>query len=213
MKKFLALFVFCTITILPAFGISPAIEKAHKASYQIAQVTVTDRAFCSATAIGPQALLTATHCELPDEVVVVRGVGPLDIVARTRDGNDHTILLVKGAIFADYVDVALDSIQVTDDVFTIGNPGHWKDIYQRGYVAGVLHQDDEYVILLDLQAFPGESGAGIFNPAGKLVAVIASNVPQTEGELQMDLAGAMPLQFSQKDLDKARAFTTPAEKK
>lgn len=211
MKKLALVFFLCFA--LPSFALSPAVDKAHKASYQIAQVTVTGTAFCSATAIGPQALLTASHCELPDETVVVRGVGPLDIVARTRDGNDHTILLIKGATFADYVDVALDSLQVTDDVFTIGNPGQWKSIYQRGYVAGVLHKDEGIVILLDLQAFPGASGSGVFNTDGKLVAVLATNEPQVEGELQIDLAGAYPLQFSQKDIDNARAFTTPQEAK
>lgn len=213
MKKFL-LFLAILCISLPVFGLSPAIDKAHKASYQIAQVTVSGRAFCSATAIGPQALLTAAHCELPDDTLYIRQKDdPAQIVARIRDGNDHTILLVKGVVFADYVDVALDSIEVADDVFTIGNPGHWKDIYQRGYVAGLLEKQSGIVILLDLQAFPGVSGSGVFSPAGKLVAVISTNEPQVEGDTQIDLAGAYPLQFTQKDIDNARAFTTPSEAK
>ena len=221
MKKFL-LFLAILCISLPVFGQSPAIVKAHKASYQIGQVTLSDKSVCSATAIGPHALLTATHCELPSEALYIRDAegSPAEVVARIRDGQDHTILLLKGVTFADYVTVDQKAIHVTDDIFTIGNPGGWKDIYQKGYVAGILidHSMEAAMgegkppeLLIDIQAFPGESGAGIFNTDGVLVAVLSGDEMQVHDGVSIDLGSAYPLSFKDPDLARAKSFTAEAK--
>jgi V8-like Glu-specific endopeptidase len=220
-KKFVLLLVVLGLS-LPAFAISPAIIKAHKASYQIGQMTVSDGARCSATAIGPHALLTATHCELPSDDLYIRGEeNPVAIVARIRDGQDHSILLLKGVTFADYVEVDQKSLQVTDDVFTIGNPGDWTDIYQKGYVAGLkvdrsmaaaMGEGEPDKILIDIQAFPGESGAGIFNTSGVLVAVLSGDQMQTREGVSMDLGFAYFLNFKPEDIARAKAFSAEVKK-
>ena len=217
MKKFL-LFLAILCISLPVFGQSPAIVKAHKASYQIGQVTLSDKSVCSATAIGPHALLTATHCELPSEALYIRDAegSPAEVVARIRDGQDHTILLLKGVTFADYVTVDQKAIHVTDDIFTIGNPGGWKDIYQKGYVAGL--ELDESVeaalgggspakVLIDIQAFPGESGAGIFNTDGVLIDVLSGDEMQKNDGVSMDLGVAYLLGFKPEELARAKTFS------
>jgi len=205
-----------------AFAVSPAVDKAHKASLHIGQETVADSNYCSATAIGPQAILTATHCELPDDTLYVEGRKvPLEIVRRMRDGNDHTIYLIKGTVFSVYANVSLtDPVEVSEDVFIFGNPGKWSDVYQKGYIASI--QVDNSIeaafghagpdtILIDLQAFPGESGAGIFNTSGEVIAVLGFDCPQTHKDAAIDFAGAYPLAFKQADIDKARSFSTPVE--
>ena len=218
MKKFLATAVLLFLT-LPALAISPAIDKAHKASYQIGQETLSEGGVCTATAIGPHALLTATHCELPTDDLYIRDQdGPFTIVARIRDGYDHTILLLKGITFPVVVAVDQTSLGVTDDIFTIGNPGKWKDVYQKGYVAGIIVDDSMEAaigagkppeILIDIRAFPGESGAGIFNTDGVLVAVLSGDQMQVHDDVSIDLGAAYPLNF--KDADLARAKTFSAE--
>jgi len=223
-KKFL-LFLAILCISLPVFAISPAVVKAHKASYQIGQVTISDEGTCSATAIGPHALLTATHCELPTDELHIRDLeGPFEVVARIRDGQDHTILLLKSVTFADYVEVDQKSINVTDDIFTIGNPGDWQDIYQKGYVAGLLFdksmsaamgQGKPPQVLIDIQAFPGESGAGIFNTNGVLIDVLSGDKMQTHEGISMDLGVAFLLAFKPEDLARAKTFSAepPAEVK
>lgn len=220
MKKFLLLVVLGLS--LPAFAISPAIIKAHKASYQIGQATIAEGSRCSATAIGPHALLTATHCELPTDDLYIRGEdGPFTVIARIRDGQDHSILLLKGVTFADYVEVDQKSLQVTDDVFTIGNPGDWQDIYQKGYVAGLkvdrsmaaaMGEGEPDKILIDIQAFPGESGAGIFNTSGILVAVLSGDQMQTREGVSMDLGFVYFLNFKPEDIARAKAFSAEVVK-
>jgi hypothetical protein len=206
-----------------AFAMSPAVDKAHKASLHVGQATLSGHVFCSATAIGPQAVLTATHCELPDETLYIENANPAEIVGRIRDGQDHTIYLLKGATFADYVLVDLkDPVEVSEDIFTFGNPGDWDDVYQRGYIASIQKDrslaaslGDGYpdTILLDLQAFPGESGAGIFNAKGDVIAVLSGDQHQVKEGVSIDLASAYPMAFKQEDLDKARTFVTTPEAK
>ncbi len=213
MRKYLLCVVLLPLLIAASsFAVDPKIERARKSGHYIAQeVLLVGENFCSATAIGPQALLTATHCELPDNALSIRGVDEnVEIVERLRDGLDHTIYLVRGTVFAEYADVDLSPVEVSEDVFMFGNPGEWQDIYQRGYVAGVLHyQGKPDIILFALQAFPGESGGGIFNSEGKLVAVLSSNIPQKNSDVEISRTGAFPLGFKQADFDRARTFSTP----
>lgn len=203
--------------VAPSVSTGNPITKAHNSSYQIGQMTISDKDYCSGTAIGPQAILTATHCELPSEILYIRGLDAAPIVARIRDGQDHTIFLLSGVQFPDYVDVSLkDPLEQSEDVFTFGNPGELRDIYQKGYIAGVrkdtslaadLGLGDPSAILFSVQAYSGESGAGIFNTFGQLIAVLSIDQEQdNKGGERISFAGAFPLAFSQSDLDKAREF-------
>jgi Trypsin-like peptidase domain len=196
------------------FAANNAVEKAGKASLHIAQVTLADNVRCSATAIGPQALLTATHCEQPSDFLFIRQVdNPLNITNRLRDGNDHTILLITGAMFENFVTVSLkDPLEVSEDVFTWGNPGQWHDIFQKGYIMGTLsgHPDTK---LFSFAAYPGSSGSGVFNTAGELIAVISTTQHQEIDDgspINIKAAGAFPLGFTQDQIDLARNFVTKA---
>ena len=219
MKKFLALFVL--FIALPVFGLSPAEVKAHSASYQIGQATVSGGGRCSATAIGPHALLTASHCEEPTDALYIRGIegNPVEIVGKIRDEQDHTIYLVKGVTFADYAELAPDKFEQGEDIFTFGNPGKWRDIYQRGYVVGTLVDNsmeaamgggDPDEILFNFQAYPGESGAGVFNLDGKLVAVVSQDDIQVKAEEGIAFASAYRLNFKPEDIARAKAFSAEA---
>lgn len=220
MKK-LVLAIALLLLTLPALAISPAVSKAHKSTYQIGQQTISDQGTCTATAIGPHALLTATHCELPSDDLYIRDAeGPYTVVARIRDGQDHSILLLKGITFPTYVDVDETSLGVTDDIFTIGNPGEWQDIYQKGYVAGLKIDQSAAAamgagkpaeILIDIQAFPGESGSGIFNTDGVLVAVLSGDEMQVHEGRSIDLGTAYPLAFKSEDIARAKAFSAEAK--
>ena len=209
----------------PAFCMNPAVEKAHQASYHIAQETLAESGMCSATAVGPQALLTATHCEEPTDDIFIDGQkvsGEAIIVGRIRDGLDHTILLVKNVTFPDYVSVLEKKPDLGDDVFTFGNPGDWVDIFQKGYVAGIQLDDSMAAqmgagkppeVLLDFQAYPGTSGSGVFNTDGVLTFVVSNYHEQSKEGVAIAFASAYPLHFSTAELDKALKFTCPADPK
>jgi len=228
MKRFAAVVLTVLLFLLPALAVGPVIDKAHKASIIIAQhVLSLPDGDCSATVIGPQAILTATHCEAASDDLFVGGLkNPLKIVGRIRDDNDHTIFLVDGFRFANFVPVALkDTLEASEDVFTWGAPGELDNIFQRGYVAGrsrdtsmaaQFGEGNPDLVLFSFQAYPGTSGSGIFNESGALIAVVSQcYVNQTKREditVSLAFAGAYALAFTQADIDKAVAFSTEAKK-
>jgi V8-like Glu-specific endopeptidase len=190
MKKFLSIMVLSILTVTSGSckPVSP-VKSAHDASYHISFVTVTDGDMCTATAIGPHALLTATHCELPTDDVVIAVQNDTDdnddighIVKRIRDKADHTILFISGQSFPSWVSVNLDDpLEQNENVFSIGNPAEWTDVFYRGYIQGTqvdhsleaafgLGTPDE--VLLDIQVWHGDSGAGVFNDKGELIGVL-----------------------------------------
>lgn len=190
MKKFLSVLALSLLTAASGLckPVSP-VKAAHDASYHISFSTVTDGDMCSATAIGPHALLTATHCELPTDDVVIAVHNDTDdnddighIVKRIRDQADHTILFISGQSFPSWVDVNLtDPLEQNENVFSIGNPAEWTDVFYRGYIQGT--QEDHSLaadfgvgspdeVLLDFRVWHGDSGAGIFNDKGELIGVL-----------------------------------------
>ena len=65
---------------------------AHKAMHVMAQFAGEDGDLCTAEAIGPHTILTATHCMLTNPDSVKIDGAPVQITQRINDGNDHTIL-------------------------------------------------------------------------------------------------------------------------
>jgi Trypsin-like peptidase domain len=198
------------------------VDNAHKASLQIYQEVLSDSSRCSATAIGPQVIITATHCELPSDDLAVLGVAiekgaDALIVGRLRDKTDHTIYLLDGVVFDSYVAVILAPPLQMDEVYTFGYPGKLGEVYQKGTMVGTKRDDsmaamfgqaDPDELLFDFQAYPGISGSGVFNQKGQLVAVIGINEVETRKDDAIEFAGAFLLGFTQEQLDKARAYRT-----
>ena|SRR6202795_1574743 len=209
MRKFLLALVLAFSVVACAEKTKTPTELAHASAHQIRQKPpIGSPLTCSATAIGPHALLTATHCEAPTDDLLIRHADRVAIVVqRFRDGNDHTIYLIKNVTFADYVIVDLSNkLGQGTNVFMFGCPGTLQDMYRRGYVAG----KEEDMILFDMADWHGDSGAGIFSEDGKLVAVVSLLVSQSkpdELENAIRFTGAFPLAFTQEQLDKARAFS------
>jgi len=217
MSKYLLAALLC-LSSITAFGTArPEVKAAFKANVQIHQQTITENAYCSATAIGPQALLTATHCELPtDDLEVSTLDQPVKIVGRIRDGYDHTIYLIDGGTFKDTAKVVQNGLELTDTVFIWGNPGEMNDMYRVGVFSGI-HQDQGFFgptgpqeAMFQLPIFPGDSGAGIFAENGTVVEVVSFTAQQqTKDGREISFAGAYALSFKDEDLDRAAKFTTP----
>src|SRR5947209_18570183 len=70
-------------------------QRQHRATYMIVMVTPDETAQCSATAVGPHALLTAQHCDIPGAQIALDGAPILlDIAEKEFDGHDHMILII-----------------------------------------------------------------------------------------------------------------------
>jgi hypothetical protein len=192
MKKLITRFLFgVAIFIVGTLGFASAqspevIAKAYDNTYHTAQMTAADKSLCSATAIGPQALLTATHCELPSNQLTLQGKGnnpdiTVIIDKQIRDGSDHTILLISGYKFLSYALVDLEhKFDFGQDVFIIGNPHGFSNVFRRGYVAGSSSFSGftEGIIpevLLEIHTGEGDSGAAMFDANGTVIGLIDGN--------------------------------------
>lgn len=200
--KILACVVSLALFLLPGFHNKDVIKQAHAASH----VVIIEDAKCSSTAIGPHALLTATHCEDGKRPSFVLADGKREYVEDAiRDKNDHTIFLLDGPMFTTVAGFEKTELETSDDFFIFGNPGPEFDVYRRGYVCGKRVDD---VILLDLNGWHGDSGAAMFNMLGKIAGVISYGYTNMEadGEWSQTLMGARPLKFTSDELFRAVGY-------
>lgn len=138
--------------------------------------------YCSATAIGPSAILTAEHC-LP----AIKGnvIGINDQLVRISkiivDDMDHAIIVLDGHQFDQYARIGRLP-RVGDSVFVWGN-SMFDTFLRRGYVMTYVWNKPFIKIpsgtgwmALDMRISGGDSGAGVFNGRGHLVGVITGTI-------------------------------------
>src|SRR5581483_4615554 len=183
---------------LPAF-----IKATHKLTFQ-------DGGVCSGTAVGPHAILTATHCEVSTGQSLLIGSTRVQIVGVMRDGSDHTLLLITGASLPHVVTGEERTLAVGESIRMVGNPGGVEQMFRRGYImGGTTDSEGERLIVLDINGFPGDSGAGLIDAAGHVVGVISLIHTEWRDDpcsCMMKTMAAFPLAFSQQQIQKARVF-------
>lgn len=146
---------------------------------------------CSGTAVGPNVVLTATHCAA-NGLWLIDGL-PVQVLSRKDDGNDHTLLRVSRT-FPKWAKVGKNPPQKAE-VHWYGNPFPLRDMYRAGYVAGRWNG----MILIDAPCAGGDSGSGIFDARGRLVGVLSGEWNNRD----MALTALFPLAFSVEDWEAA----------
>jgi hypothetical protein len=204
-------------------GTTNVYATAHRTTHQIAEATiVSEPRSCSATAIAPHALLTASHCELPTNAIAVDGGNNImEIQGVIRDGYDHTIYEVSGT-FKNYAEFSSARQLVGDDIFLFGNPGELSDILRKGYVAKSPVDNASTLqrlfmgpaadqITYDFNGFFGDSGAAIFNLQGEITGVVSQILTQVNPEqpgrvVSQNLMLGYALHFTVDQLQQAEKF-------
>jgi hypothetical protein len=159
---------------------------------------------CSGTAVGRYTILTAAHCFGSDTgEMTVDGVLVGYRVA-ARDGSDHALVYVSAAQKATARVAALP--KPGSLVRLLGNPQGLPDLWRRGEFAGVwkvpacpvFKQTPGCEInLFDMNVTEGDSGAGIFDERGRLVAVLSGGlkIPERTG-VMWGMVITLPLAFT-----------------
>jgi|ERR1019366_4043145 hypothetical protein len=168
------------------------LDQQHATTHRIGVYDMIDglaaeEGHCSATAVGPHALLTAQHCFADSNLVRLdNNTQPTVITSVLLDGQDHVIYIVD-ATFDHWADITQRNIIAREPVHIWGNPGNSPDVWRDGYYVGLedvpmksikkllgLIDEAKSVTLLKfiLPIYPGDSGSGIFDASGQVIAVI-----------------------------------------
>jgi hypothetical protein len=169
-----------------------------------ARLTI-EGATCSGTVVAPSTILSAAHCfKDPDEDELDKALGhaaPLPsemlidgyrvyIEAVSFDDNDHALVRVS---FNFHERATLGPVPaVGAHVHYWGNPGGLVNAYREGYVSS-YHNGE---MILDVNGFFGDSGAGIFDESGKLVGVMSSLHGVRRQGIIFKLMGVQALEFT-----------------
>lgn len=193
------------ITIQIAFAWMAMTIQAHAAPSSLVTARLTiDEVTCSGTIVAPNVILSAEHCfkeqpaefpfiELPEKplptTMLVDGY-KVYILGIVFDENDHA--LVKVNIFFHAGAVLAKPPAVGTHIYYWGNPAGVNSVYREGYVSNYLHGE----MVLDVNGFFGDSGAGIFNPDGKVVGVMSYLHALEHNGRTFKLMGVEPLEFT-----------------
>jgi hypothetical protein len=191
----------------------------QKAQHMIVFVNDSDadEAECTATAIGPHAILTAEHCndgeDHYDHIHVDLSRKTYEILAENHDGHDHVIYLLNGPAFMNYLSpdklVNVKPIQPGEEVTIYGDgEGHYPPQAIYGRVDDKGTADDlsdvdkqEHLTWYSLPVLHGDSGSAIYAKDGRVVGLV------TYGFAQEKESAGFALGYSDKTIQFAYTFS------
>lgn len=196
MKKILLLLSAALLGLVVLAGVSHIPRHRKPATFQEKTshlITFLDKngkddTTCTATAIGPHALLTALHCDEDGSSKVLKvdlSMTKYHILTGITDNRDHLILLLDGPEFKNLVKeeslISPAPPRVGEKYFAYGHGNDY--VFARQY-SGVLDTERtaEEVSDVDLAeearyftipAIGGDSGTAIFGSDGRIVGLIS----------------------------------------
>lgn len=154
----------------PIEPMTPQRRASHRIKY--------DRGSCTGTAIGPHAILTASHCnkdESTDTIHLDLSVKDFHIEKTLTDGRDHDIYLVD-ATLTNFVPYKVRPSKMGEHTHLYGSGGgeypperkdgfrvEWDDPSDIDAADGIVHFTEPVI--------PGDSGSAVFNDDGTIAAV------------------------------------------
>lgn len=163
-----------------------ALEQQHSATHRVGvyeqfEEDDTDpfdeSGHCSGTAVARNAILTAQHCfKDSNQIRIDDNAYSTTIMAAFIDGNDHVIYIVDYA-FSHWASINQRSLIDGEHVHFWGAPGKNTDVFRTGYFVWLAPEaklDKKFLFQqFILPTFEGDSGSGIFDENGDVVAVIS----------------------------------------
>lgn len=156
----------------------------QKATHRITMLDEDEvgRSVCTATAIGPDVLMTAEHCikhglEFTSAIRIDRSTKVYHLAGIGLDGRDHAMLFVDGVEFTNTVSPLPVKLNIGDPVYMYGN-GDGQ--YPARKLSGVVidcEDPSDIDAALDIACFsmpviPGDSGSIVYDKDGNAAAII-----------------------------------------
>jgi Peptidase S46 len=168
-----------------------------------------DEGLCTGTAIGPHAVMFATHCleSKPKEVSIDLATETHEILNSVDDGRDHSILLLDGTPFKN-IEIVTPGIAVIGQTVTLYGDGGaaYPPVPKYGTVIDCEDPSDMDAaagqFCSTIHAIPGDSGSAVFNTKGEIVGITTYLEEGTYPTGSRDFA----LNFTPKQLNDAATF-------
>jgi V8-like Glu-specific endopeptidase len=132
------------------------------------------KGICSGTATAPDTILTAAHCMKGDTLVSANGTA-VEAVEVKPPAKDVISIRVKGKPFKAWATRWGHAVQGQHIRFW-GNPIGEPDIMREGMVARAWSSG----IVVQALVCHGDSGAGVFDDAGRIVGVVSGMTANIE---------------------------------
>jgi S1-C subfamily serine protease len=208
-------FAIVVVYVIPnkpeAHTLRPAVAPKVSAQQSTAHMLGFDtRKYCTGTAIGPHALLTANHCDPKDEAVSVYidwSTETHKIISSASDGRDHLILLIDGSPLTNIEKVAVTTAKIGEHVTIYGvGGGAYPPVVKQGVITDCQDPSDADhdagVWCSSLHSIPGDSGSVVYNDKGQVVGIVTYKDNATEPSGTIGFA----LNFTEKQWADAAAF-------
>lgn len=216
-KAAIALVVTSAVLMFSCGGSPKPFQQNHpvnmevKSSHMLIFATEDGRGvdLCTATAVGPHALLTADHCNANDELPELtvdytpRQYHIMDVM---HDDHEHQIIFVDGPAFKDI------------EPYRARAPKVGETVHIEGFGHGVYPATDKQGIVLDeydpsevdrdmglfyssVPAIPGDSGSAIYAEDGSMVGLLTYGFHKG----RHSESGGFTLAFTPEQIDRAKS--------
>lgn len=167
--------------------------------------------YCSGTAIGQHAILTADHCyrDGMDGLRLDRSRHVYHIENTIRDDHDHIVFLLDGPPVSPVnFSVFSKAPSIGEKVFVVGfGEQQYPGTVKQGVVVDEYDPSDldtqDGLIYTSIHVIPGDSGSAVFNEKGYIIGLITFSVEQDKYRQQ---SGVFPLRFTADQLAAAKAY-------
>lgn len=167
--------------------------------------------YCTGTAIGPHAILSAAHCNKGQGIQLDSVQHTYNITKVLKDGRDHVIFLVDGP--------ALYSIEPYEARYpVIGEP---VDVYGDGgrqypavHKTGIVL--DEYdpsevdaaagFFYCSVHSIPGDSGSAVYGKDGKIIGIVTYGIEE-DAFFSRTHMGGFALNFTPEQIAEAQTYS------
>lgn len=203
MLKKLCLIGLLFLLSLPVWSTTPSVPKPSPYLTSLMDVGIieldTGNIMCSGTIVSEHVILTAAHCfkEAKQKGNFSFRHQILHVVKLVNDNDDHVLVAVK-EFFPHWATIELDAY-VPDpgsDVFYWGAAESPLLTLRKGSVSGYLFKDGKLNLLLDVNVYFGDSGAGVFNGNNHVIGTINYLTGDPAEAFTFRFAGMKALAFS-----------------